>query len=394
MNVKNSVVLLIALLFVINFIFCTAIAGDQSDPEVKDTTGDSTSTGEPGSSFRDIEAAWFGPEPTNETLEIHLKMAGAPPGLMDLRQEPSDNYDYEVYFDVDGKGYAVAVTIQYAFSLGGMYSPTNTWTWELRSVSYRLGSDTIGSETAVSEGINSNNFVDNIITWEINKEAVGIGSGLKGRGKSLINTWAAIWNADASPSGSQRDPKTQATDFAHTHHTNPGDSYNIRGVGDIDYNVVLSVADDEKETHGGKPVTFTVIARNNGTDEFLVDFNFNVTSGDESWSVVLYPNSTTIANGDKRDITVTITPPKNVKNGTTLIVKIGGVIHEKDGDETYPILNPVTLKAIGLSSANEDEGGGWFEEFMEMLADNLAIIAGAIAIVVVAIIVLAVLIRR
>jgi hypothetical protein len=392
MKVKISIVLLITLFFIMGFILTPVLGGDETDPEVEDETGE---TNEPGREFRDIDSAWFGPE-TNDTIMIYLKLAGSPPGLMDLAQtQDTTIFEYEVYFDIDGKGYAVVAIIQYAAyigagtPIGGVYATSGTWEWELRSVNYALGSDVVTSENSI-DGIVSTDYLSSsiVIEWEVEKSAVGIKTGFEGRGQMIEDTWAAVWNADENPSGGQRNPDSQAWDYAHTHNSDPGDSYRITGKGGVDYNVILTADEIQKEAYGGSPVTFYVKAQNNGSGEVLVDF-ISIAS-DDSWSVVLDPNSTKISQGTSNTLQVEITPPRNVANGTPFAVVIGGNIRAIDGNDTVPILSPVTLSVIGLTPLDEDDEGG----FLDMIMENLAIIVGAIAIVVVAIIVLAILIRK
>ncbi len=396
MKGKNPLVLLCVLFFLSSLILGSAIAGDELNPEVEDDTGE---TEDPTKQFRDIDAGWFGGE-DNATLTIYLKLAGAPPGLADLAQaQDTTTFEYEVYFDVEGKSYAVVAEIQYAASIGqgtpigGVYSTSGGWNWELREVNYALGTDIIQSETSLG-GLSDNAYSsdDVILEMEVNKGDIGIGEGFEGRGQKLENTWAAVWNADDNPSDSQRDPKGSAWDYAHTHHSDPGKPYNIKGQGDVDYNVELSVDESEKITFGGTPAEFLIRAHNNGSDEFLVDFT--VTSPDDSWEVILNPNSTTIGVGTTRTISVSVTPPKDVQNGTILVVQIGGLIHALEGNSTIPILSTVTLKTIGLTPPDKNEDKGFLDNLIDMFKDNLAIIAGAIAIVIIAIIVLAVLIKR
>jgi hypothetical protein len=392
MKVKISIILLITLFLMLSFFLTPVLGGDETNPEVDDETGE---TNEPGREFRDIDSAWFGPE-TNDTIMISIKMAGSPPGLMDLAQtQDTTIFEYEVYFDIDGKGYAVVAIIQYAANIGagtpigGVYANSGSWDWELRSVNYALGSDVVTSENSI-DGIVSNDYYSSsvVLEWEVEKSAIGIESGFDGRGQMIVGTWAAVWNADENPSGEQRSPDSQAWDYAHTHNSDPGETYRITGIGGVDFNVILTADEMMKEAYGGSPTIFYIEANNNGSGEVLVDFNFD--PSDDSWSVVLDPNSTTISKGTSTTLRVEVTPPRDVANGTIFVVVIGGNIRAIDGNDTVPILTPVTLTAIGLTPLDEDDEGG----FLDMIMENLAIIVGAIAIVVVAIIVLAILIRK
>ena len=394
MKVRNLLVLITMLFFITSLTLGTALAGDENDPEVEDDTGE---INEPGREFRDIAAAWF--SETNETIKITMKLAGPPPSLYDFAQGiDTTTFDYEVYFDVEGIGYAVSVGIQYAFVAGTIYTFDVPWAWELRKVTYATHTDIILSESVMfnfdgddnGDGGYEPEYVE--LKWEVHKEAIGIGLELEGRGQELVNTWAAVWNADENSANSQRDPSTQAWDYAHTHHSNPGKNYRITGFGGVDYNIELSADIDEKLTYGGTPVEFLVRAYNNGTDSFVV--NFFPGSYPESWSVNLSENRITIARGTTRPIMVTVTPPKDVENGTVLVLLIEGDIQMIDGNDTIPIQPPLTLRTIALTPLDEPDGGGWLEDFVDMLKENLAIIAGVIAVMVVAIIVLAVLIKR
>ncbi|UCF09043.1 MAG: hypothetical protein JSW28_05000 [Thermoplasmata archaeon] len=370
--------------------FPTVMGGDQYDPEVEDDIGDSE---DPAMQFRDIEAAWLGGE-GNTTLEIALKLVGEPPGLADLASaQDTATFDYEVYFDVGGTGYAVVAEIQYAAyigagtPIGGVYSPTQTWEMELRQVTYATFTDIIQDETPV-ETIDDFDFDGEqaIITWTITKESIGVLNGFEGRGTELSNTWAAVWDLTDNPSNTQRDPLT-AWDHGQTHYTDPGRTYRIRGEGSVDYNVELSVDEDEKTTYGGTPAEFIVYVRNNGTNEFTVDLYANY--GDEDWNVTMNPTSSTIAQGQTRTVSVSVTPPKDVENGTELVVSITGEILQVEGNGTVPIQDAVTLRVIGLSPEDKNEDDLW-----DLIMEYLAVIAAVVGIVIVAIIILIVLVRR
>ncbi|UCG69480.1 MAG: hypothetical protein JSV09_00185 [Thermoplasmata archaeon] len=394
MKVKGSLVILISLLLILNIIISTAIAGDEVNPEVDDETGEAS---EPGREFWDIAAAWIGDE-TNGTVSIFLKLAGPPPSLWDFSNEPdTTTYDYEVYFDVEGTNYAVSCSVQYAFVAGTIYTFDEVWNWQLRSVTYAAHTDIIQSEENLV-AISDNDYDPQLVAmvWTVDKEDIGVGVDMAGRGVLLTNTWAAIWNTNDLPSDSQRDPMAGTeggvADYAHTHFSNPGKNYRITGAGGVDYNIELSVDVDEKTTYGGTPVEFLVHAHNNGSDAFQITFFPG--EHDETWSILLSPNSTTITVGATRTITVTVTPPKKVANGTVLVVIIEGNIQRLDGNGTVPVQPHLTLRIVALESQDEDEEGAWWENILDTLRENLAIIAGVIAIIVIAIIVLAVLIRR
>lgn len=394
MKVKGTLVILISLLFVFNIIISTAIAGDEVNPEVDDETGEAS---EPGREFWDISAAWIGDE-SNDTINIYLKMAGPPPSLWDFSNDPdTTTYDYEVYFDVEGVGYAASCSVQYAFLAGNIYTFDAAWAWELRKVTYAAHTDIIQSEeshVAISDSDYDPQLV--AMVWTVNKEDIGVGVDMAGRGMLLTNTWAAIWNTNDLPSDSQRDPSAGSeggvADYAHTHLSDPGKNYRITGFSGVDYNIELSVDEDEKTTYGGTPVEFLVSAHNNGSDPFEVDFFPG--EFDETWSILLSPNSTTITVGATRTITVTVTPPKKVVNGTVLSVVVEGNIHRLDGNGTIPVQPHLSLRIVALESQEEDDGGQWWENILDTLKENLAIIAAVMAIIVIAIIVLVVLIRR
>jgi hypothetical protein len=395
MRFKNSLILIISLIFLSSIILGTAMAGDESNPEIRDDTGE-----EPGSPFRDIDSAWF--EENNVSIIISLKMDGSPPGLMDLaNQQDTTVYEYEVYFDVEGVSYSVCAIVQYAAyigegtPLGGVYSTSSTWTFELREINYAIGTDIIQSETTKGDVADSDYHGDSVVLeWEVSKESIGIGEGKEGRGKELTKTWAAVWNADsdANPPNAQRNPATQAVDYANTHYTDPGRSYRITGYAGIDYNIVLSIENNERSTFGGTPAEFRVNVQNNGTHNFEVIFF--TSEPPEDWIVVLTPNSTTIARGATRPLSVTITPPKEVSNGTVLVLNIEGNIKELEGNGTVPIAPPLSLRVIGLSPPDDSEEGQWWENLIDTIQENLFIVGGAIAIVIIAIIILVVLIKR
>jgi hypothetical protein len=392
MRFNNSLILIISLFFLSSIILGTVMAGDDVNPEIEDGTGE-----EPGNPFRDIASAWF--SENNASVIIKMKMAGQPPGLMDLaNQQDTTIYEYEVYFDVEGKSFAVAAIVQYAAyigegtPIGGVYSTESSWNRELREVNYALGTDIINSESSLGDVSNSDYDSSEItLEWVVSKESLGIGEGKEGRNQELTNTWAAVWNADSTPSDSQRDPQN-AEDWAHTHHSNPGRNYRIKGFAGIDYNVVLSIEIDHRETFGGTPVEFLVKVQNNGTHNFQVIFF--TSEPQPGWEITLTPNATTIAKGASRSLSVAVTPPKKVANGTELIFRVEGSIKELEGNGTIPIAPPLVLKVTALASSEDSEEGPWWENLINTISENIVIVGGAIVVVIIAIIILVILIRR
>jgi hypothetical protein len=351
MKVRKTAILIIIIIFLLNLTVGFTLAGDESNPEIQDNQ-----SGDGDTDFRDIDKAWFRDE-ENTTL-IYLKLAGAPPDLGTwLGEADTTNYDYEVYFDVNGVGYAAAVQVQYAFTVAqGLFTVDQPWTWEIRK--------------------------------EINKADLGIPPGISGAGVELKRTWAAVWDADQYPSDETRDPDT-ASDYAHTHYTNPGRTYRITGTGGVDYTIELSADEVIKETPGGIPIEFLVRAYNNGSHEF--DIEFFTGSESPGWSINLTPvSSVKIGVQNSRTLTVTVTPPKDVENNTEVYVTIEGSIKEIDGNGTFPIRDPLTLTVVGLIAPGEAEDENWWDIIM----DNIAIIAGVIAVVIVAVVILGVLVRR
>ena len=106
------------------------------------------------------------------------------------------------------------------------------------------------------------------------------------------------------------------------------------------------------------------------------------------------PNSTTIAKGANRPISVLVTPPKDVVNNTKILLKIEGNIQDIEGNGTVPVDPPLTLSIIGLSTPGENEEKPWWENLIDTIKENILIVGGAIAVVIIAIIILAILIRR
>jgi hypothetical protein len=381
MKVRKTAILIIIIIFLLNLTVGFTLAGDESNPEIQDNQ-----SGDGDTDFRDIDKAWFRDE-ENTTL-IYLKLAGAPPDLGTwLGEADTTNYDYEVYFDVNGVGYAAAVQVQYAFTVAqGLFTVDQPWTWEIRKVVYGSKSDVIASETQSNE--TDGNYDDLIMEWEINKADLGIPPGISGAGVELKRTWAAVWDADQYPSDETRDPDT-ASDYAHTHYTNPGRTYRITGTGGVDYTIELSADEVIKETPGGIPIEFLVRAYNNGSHEF--DIEFFTGSESPGWSINLTPvSSVKIGVQNSRTLTVTVTPPKDVENNTEIYVTIEGNIKEIDGNGTIPIRDTLTLTVVGLIAPSEAEDENWWDIIM----DNIAIIAGVIAVVIVAVVILGVLVRR
>jgi hypothetical protein len=391
MGTRELLVLLAGIIVLTSITLGSAMAGDIYDPEVEDEVGE---TGDPTMAFRDIESAWFGGE-SNSTLDVSMKLVGEPPGLMDLASaQDTTVFEYEVYFDVEGIGYAVVCSIQYATSigsgtpLGGVYSPTTTWNTELRKVTYSAFNDAIKSES--SEGSVSDFEYDGeevVLKWTVSKGDIGIADGFDGRGQELVNTWAAVWNLDDAPSGNQREPEPDSWDYAQTHFTDPGKDYRIKGEGSIDYNVELSVDESEKITYGGTPAEFLVNVYNNGSAEFTVELFATFSS--ETWNVSLEPKVSTLAQGNRRNVEVSVTPPKDVANGTIIVVVITGTIDLVEGNGSVAIQDSVILTTIGLASSDKGDN-----TWLDILMDSIILIAAVILIIIVVIIILILLVVR
>jgi len=392
MGKRDLLALLSSILIAVCIISGSVLGGDLYNPEVEDDTGE---TDDPTMAFRDIESAWFGGE-TNSTMEVSLKLVGEPPGLMDLANaQDTTIFEYEVYFDVEGVGYAVVCSVQYATSIGagtpigGVYSPTQTWSTELRRVTYAPFTDVILSETSIGDAVSFEyNSDDVVFKWTLLKNDIGVENGFEGRGQKLVNTWAAVWNAEDASSGGQRNPESDSWDYAQTHYSDPGKEYRIIGEGNVDYNVELSVGENAKITYGGTPAEFLVSVRNNGSQEFTVELF--ATFSDEAWNVSIDPKVSTVPQGSTRNVEVAVTPPKEVDNGTTLIVVITGAIDLVDGNGTVPIQSTVYLYTTGLATSEEDDNSLW-----DILMDNIMYMFAVIgAIIFIIIIIILLVIRR
>ncbi len=404
---KKHLSVIFTLIMLTGILFGIA-SGEENDPEIVDEGG-TTDTDDPSKQFQNIDKVWFHDE-ENDTFQITMKLAGAPHDLRTLYESGQirnwTNYDYEIYFTVGKTTYAASVRIRYAVYLGagtpigGIISPDINWDWEVRNVSYAspysddISSESVSTDLGDGEHDYTQSSEETLLTWVINKEWVGVPDDVEGRGYVLNDPWAAVWNADDNPEGQKR-KFNSAWDTANSH-TNPGRDYQIKG-GAVAYLIWLSTSNSEKSTYAGEPAEFFIDARNNGSNDFTVDFTY-LYSGGNGWTVQLDPANLTIAKDTTRTFRVLVTPPEDVVNGTTVVVTIGGNIHKVNGgtNETVPIHNQgkVDLRVTALEKEPEEEESSILGAFLEALMNNISIVAGLIAAVVLIIIIIAILKRR
>jgi hypothetical protein len=392
--------------FLVTVLLLSTALGEQNNPEIIDEGG-TNDTGDPTKQFQNIDKVWFGNE-EEETFDITMELGGPPHDLLYLYQNGQiqnwTNYDYEVYFTVGKSTFAASVRIRYAVylgagtPLGGIISEDINWDWEIRNVSYASTiSNDINSETE-STNIAEHTYVqsseETMLTWTIPKVAIGIETGALGRGSYLKDTWAAVWNADTHPPEQKR-KYTSAFDTAKSY-TNPGRDYQIKG-GAVAYLIWLSTSNTEKYAMVEEPAEFFVDARNNGSNDFDVDI-YPVHSGANGWTVSIDPSNITIAKDTTRTFKVTVTPPEDVVNGTTIVITINGNIHKVDGEgnETVPIHDQgqLDLKVTALTKEPEKKEKPFFEVFLDGLIGSISLIAALIAVIVVIAIIVVILKKR
>lgn len=360
---KKAFLMLITAVLLISAI--TAIegpvfAGKENDPEINDSTGDTSLA-----VFQDIDKVWFDNE-ENKTIDINLKVAG-PPKAWEPREiidQQVETMSYEVYFDVGSKHYAVAVSVPFARA-GPMdlnVFGTNAWTWQLNEVKYGK-QDAVTSEERL-EGLNSNSFdaEELIFTYTLNKDSINVKEGLEGIGMKIEHTWAAIWDEDENGQN-----LTDAVDYAKTY-SSPGRDYLITGGLGAIYEITVKVDKVNQTIAIDEAAIYTITIENVGTAESTpVNVSYSLT-GTGEWDVRFNRNYTIIDPGISTKFILTIRAPADADNGSTLITTVVASIVTENHTLNSP---PIVVKTMVMVNEGEEPT----KDIMDTIMENATTLA-------------------
>jgi hypothetical protein len=272
----------------------------EAQPEITDVKGDSAS----GKDSRDLTSAFFHTE-TNDTFKISMNLSS-----LEQYTNPNDiptapTTEYEVYFTIAASNYAVACRVPVHGPLG------ITIQYDIRAVTYGNNTTTENQLSTLSGC--TYDVQDHLITWLVQKAQFGNLTA----GTRLTKTWAAVYNKNFQEPSRRMEDRGPKDGY--------GKDYVIRGTtgGEI-YKVELTADNLTQPCAPNDPAVFKISIYNNGTSQVTVDF-YNTTVDKRGWTVVLsLDTNVTLPVNVTRLMTVTVTPPRDAKNGTYVSVGVQG----------------------------------------------------------------------
>jgi hypothetical protein len=372
---------LVIAMIIITFILLPPLAngGSEPDPEITDGSDDLPYN------FLDIESAWFdGPDgETESTLDITLKMVDGPKNIQDFWEDVQagnvTTFDFEVYFDFNGTNYALAATVDAAFTsniLGAVVYGTQ----ELRMGDYDSNGN-IKNESTITQIEMEWDGDLKAMAFTVQKSSIGSPK----VGNIITNPWAAVWNVDEYPSNAPRS-LVNAEDTAGSH-INPGRDFKFKGGFEFEYALSLHADATTKMVKPGQIASFLVTINASTTN---VDDDVEVSAR----FVMTKPNWTVEANFQSRNITdqavqipinVTVNCPKEEVNGSFAKITVYVKLMIPEANNTY-LAEQLKLTVIVYGEYEQEEDKTAMEEFLELIMEPmiLSIIVGILMVVILA----------
>ena len=298
-----SALLLVALLAMA----LAACGGTADDPEVGDSSDDSTT----GRESHDLIAAWIEDE-DNETVTYRVKMSA-----LDVISPRDDWLNlptsiYEFYFTVDNDDYALRGTVPVHGPFAALAS------FGLYQVEYgetgNMSFESVGS-------VNGQYLVnDAALSFLVDKSDIGSPS----KGDLMDHMWAAIY---FQPRGGDRETVDEALSYEF-----PGRSYTFRGQFTQLYDIRLSAENATLESANNAVATFNITISSQST----TDVEVNITNGSlpagyfVNWSRNM---PVPVLEGESVSLYLLVTVPENATNGTDVSVVIWGTYLTEEGIE-------------------------------------------------------------
>jgi hypothetical protein len=284
-----------------------AYAGTADDPEVGDTSGDSTT----GRDSHDIIAAWVDAE-DNGTVTLVLQMTAldAISPRDDWLSLPTSIYEY--YFSIGKVDYALRATVPVHGPFAALAN------FNLYTVDY----GETGNMTYSDVGGISGQYLINDGDLSLSVDKADIGSPSKG--DLMEHMWAAIY---FQPRGGTREEVDVALSYDH-----PGRTYTFRGQYTQLYDVKLQAENVTVQSPNNAVATFNITIKSQSTTDLMVNMtNRTLPAGYfVNWSRNM---PVPVPEGDSASLFLLVTVPENATNGTNINVIIKGVYDTEEGAE-------------------------------------------------------------
>jgi hypothetical protein len=336
-----SAVLLVALLAAA----LAAYGGTADDPEVGDSTGDSTT----GRDSHDVTAAWVDAE-ENSTVTIKMRMTAldAVSPRDDWLNLPTSIYEF--YFTIKEDDYALRsnVPVHGPFAAFTGYSLYKVEYGETGNMTY----ENVGS-------VNGQYLVnDGDISFLIDKTDIGSPS----KGDLMENMWAAIY---FQPRGGSKETVDEALSYEF-----PGRKYIFRGEFTQLYDVRVTASNTTVETPNNAVASFNITLRSDSTTDVEVNMtNRSLPSGYfVNWSRAM---PVPVNEGDTASFFLLVTVPENATNGTDLTITIWGVFLTEEGQELETEYLNLILKVRFIPPKKPKEEKSILQQIFDFFQDNM-----------------------
>lgn len=333
-----------------------AYAGTADDPEVGDSTGDSTT----GRDSHDLTAAWVDAE-ENSTVTLKMRMTA-----LDTISPRDDWLNlpssiYELYFTVKEDDYALRSNVP-------VHGPFAAFTgYSLYKVEY----GDAGNMTYESVGSVSGQYLvnDGDISFLLDKTDIGSPS----KGDLMENMWAAIY---FQPRGGSRETVDEALSYEF-----PGRKYTFRGEFTQLYDVRLTSANSTIETPNNAVASFNITVHSDSTTDVEVNMtNRSLPAGYfVNWSRVM---PVPVNEGESVSFLLLITVPENATNGTDISFPIWGEFYTEEGQklETDQLNLLLRVRFIPPKKATVERSIP--QQMLDFLKDNMWLVYLIIVVVV------------
>jgi hypothetical protein len=322
-----------------------AYGGTSDDPEVADSSGDSTT----GRDSHDIVGAWVDDE-ENSTVTIKIRMTAldAVSPRDDWLNLPTSLY--EVYFTIKEEDYALRSNVP-------VHGPFAAFTgYSLYKVEY----GETGNMTYESVGSVSGQYLvnDADISFMVDKTDIGSPS----KGDLLEHMWAAVY---FQPRGGNKETVDEALSYEF-----PGRSYTFRGEFTQLYDVRVSAANTTIETPNNAVASFNITIRSQSTTDVEVNMtNRSLPAGYfVNWSRAM---PVPVNEGDTASVILLITVPENATNGTDVSITIWGLFETEEGLELETDTLNLLLKVRYIPKKEPEAERNVFQIILDFFQDNM-----------------------
>jgi hypothetical protein len=342
-----------------------AFAGDSSNPEMTDASGDSVGNVQ----SKDLISGWLTNE-TETTVDLVLDLAALQPFTPYSEWQNLPVIYYEFFFDVNtpqGTGsYSAKATIP-------VHGPLAAFsTFELLQVNYS-SSGSVVAETSINTLNGAYQVPSHTISMTVDKSLVGA----PGRSDTISGIWARVQSA------SQRNAGDAITADVMMSHLAPGKEFVLTG-GVTFYAITVSSNVTSTNATPDDPARFVITITSSPSSDKSANVSLRNSSAlPANWTMTADRPVYVVAPGESVSGTVTITPGGNTSN-ITRRVTVGGQFRD-DQDQLRSTDNTVTLTInVPLAAGPGGGGGGGGATKADSSWVGIAIGVGAVGALIVA----------